>query len=371
MKIQVYMKRLLILVSALIGFASAQSIKPAGFTIRGHIKGLGEKSVVFVTDANKLTDTLARTTVKNGVFTLRGKVTEPNLFELNFGANKKKTVLFIGNEIVKVEGSVENLAALNVTGSSSQDDFMLFQQTFNPYFAQLNSLSKLASSPEGVLQRDSIGKAYNAIASVIRSKIDSFIQQRKSSFVSPFILVVTNQLSDDPLSLERRYLTLSPAVQESMYGKYLKEQIDNGKIGVVGTDAIDFTQNDTAGKPVSLSSFKGKYLLVDFWASWCQPCRMENPNVLAAFGKFKAKNFTILGVSLDRARDPWIKAIHDDKLDWAQVSDLKFWNNEAAMKYRIQQIPQNLLIDPNGKIIGRNLRGPDLDSKLCALLGCN
>jgi peroxiredoxin len=98
---------------------------------------------------------------------------------------------------------------------------------------------------------------------------------------------------------------------------------------------------------------------------------MENPNVLSAYERFKAKNFTVLGVSLDRSRDAWIKAIEDDKLVWSQVSDLKFWNNAVALQYRIQQIPQNFLIDPNGKIVGKNLRGADLDSKLCALLGCN
>jgi peroxiredoxin len=365
------MKRLLILVSALIGFASAQNVKPLGFTINGHINGLADKSAVFITDANKPTDTLPRTNVKKGAFILKGHVAEPNLYELNFGGVEKKTVLFIGTENVKVEGSSADLAALKVSGSSSHDDFMNFQKTFNSYFAQLNVLSKLANSPEGTLKRDSISETYSNIAGTVESKIDSFISQRKSSYVSPFILVVTNQLSDDPLLLERRYQTLTPQVQGSMYGKYINEQIENGKIGAVGTDAIDFTQNDTAGNPVSLSSYKGKYVLVDFWASWCQPCRMENPNVRATYGKFKSKNFTVLGVSLDRAREPWIKAIHDDNLAWVQVSDLKFWNNEVAAKYHVQQIPQNFLIDPNGKIVGKNLRGPELDARLCELLGCN
>jgi peroxiredoxin len=205
----------------------------------------------------------------------------------------------------------------------------------------------------------------------IQSNVDNFIQQRKSSYVSPFLLVVVNQLSDDVFLLERRYNSLSPVVQQSVYGSYIREQIDNGKVGAIGTEAMDFTQADTAGLPVSLSSFKGKYVLVDFWASWCKPCRMENPNVLSAYERFKAKNFTVLGVSLDRSREAWIKAIQDDKLAWSQVSDLKFWNNAVAQQYRIQQIPQNFLIDPNGKIVGKNLRGTDLDSKLCALLGCN
>jgi peroxiredoxin len=341
------------------------------FTITGTVSNLKDGTQISLSDVNNPADTLAKAKLVKGSFVLKGSVQEPNLYHLNLDAAKKKIMLFIGNDSITVKGDASALQDIQVSGSSTHKDFVAFQETFNPKFQQLSALSAQINSTPGISQDDTLLVQYQDQLGIISNSINQFIGDRKASPVSPFLILVTSELEQDPVVIEARVNQLDTSVRNSFYGKILQQQLDKKNFGAVGTKAIEFTQNDTTGKPVSLASFRGKYVLLDFWASWCKPCRMENPNVVVAFNKFKDKNFTVLGISLDRSRDSWINAIKEDQLAWTQVSDLKFWSNDVAVKYRIESIPQNYLIDPDGKIIAKNLRGAELQSRLCDILGCN
>jgi peroxiredoxin len=360
------MKKLFFLLAFLPSLLFAQQ---NGFSIKGSVEGLKEGDEIKVTSTQD-NSILAKGTVKGGGFTVDGTLPEPGLYWLVLGSEQPFHV-YLENTNVKVSGTKADIKNIKIEGSQSHIDFVDFRTRFNPLVAELNVVAAQVQKTENEQSRETLIKRYDSIRNLVNDEVGKFVAAKRSSYVSPFLMFVTAQLYDDPLLMERRYLSLDEKVRQSQIGKSLAEFIAYNKVGAVGTDAIEFTQNDLSGKPLSLSSFKGKYVLIDFWASWCKPCREENPNVVKAYNKFKNRNFTILGVSLDQNGDAWKKAVEKDGLSWPQVSDLQAWNNSAAALYHVQSIPQNFLVDPNGKIIAKNLRAEQLETKLCEVLGCN
>ena len=351
-------------------FLLAQDKQVKGFVINGNISGLSDgEARLTTTQENQIN--IALGTMKQGVFTLQGSIPEPGLYYLIL-ANEQPIYIYLENNPIKITGTKADIKNIKVEGSQSHKDFLEFNKIFNPLIGELNVYAAQIQKENNERKKEELLKKYESVESKINIEVGKFVANKKSSYLSPFLLWVTAKINNDFIVMEQRYNMLDENIRNTQIGKSLKDFIAYNKVGAVGTDAVDFTQNDVNGNPVTLSSFKGKYVLVDFWASWCRPCRAENPAVVKAYNKFKSKNFTILGVSLDQEKAAWVKAIENDKLTWNQVSDLQQWNNAVAQLYRIQSIPGNLLIDPNGKIIARDLRGSQLEKKLCELLGgCN
>jgi peroxiredoxin len=263
------------------------------------------------------------------------------------------------------------------TNSASSNSFREMLRSFNEKVAVINSKRTALLEQRNNGATDSVLRAgeadFNAYVNTTENYLLKYADTTKSPSVALYIVgpLLRTQLEAERFepvmtSMSKRFNN-HPMIQKVVkeYFDYMQQQKSALKLG---QPAPDFTLPDPDGKMVSLSSFKGKYVLVDFWASWCGPCRQENPNVVAAYKQYSSKNFTILGVSLDKAKDPWLKAIKDDQLTWTHVSDLKYWESSVVPMYNIQGIPFNVLLDPQGNIIATNLRGTSLQAKLSEVI---
>jgi peroxiredoxin len=366
----------------LLPFASFAQTPNKEFKLKGEAKLAKPIDWIFLRyakDGQYQTDSLQ---TKNGEFKFEGQIAEPTVanlwvrYERQTAEEKGKLeYVQIFLEPTKLElKAKDSLKNFTITGSPAQADFAALQKQQEVYEPRMNKLYEDYSRFKKAGMTDSMKLTETAIDDLQKEADERvFGNYVKTHPSSPLALYALKQYAGweiDPVKVEPLFNSLPAETRAYPSAETLKFQIETAKKTAIGNYAMDFTQADTVGTPVSLSSFKGKYVLVDFWASWCGPCRAENPNVVKAFNKYKDKNFTILGVSLDRpnARDRWMKAIHDDGLTWNHVSDLKYWDNAVAKQYAIRAIPQNLLIDPQGKIVAKNLNGEELEKKLSEYL---
>jgi peroxiredoxin len=367
-------KIIILLLSVIIIQAKAQDSLRA-YSIKGTVSQLPGSGKVYIRYAAKGQLYLDSTVFADHQFSYKGKVEYPVKGSLTLKMAGDSDVqddinIYLEGGVNFVITGTRNLSASTIQGGRVQADADARDKyiTDLPAYQEMNRLS---DSNKVWIKTD----RPKAIAASTKIQQDEAIvnQLAKAYYMSHpdsyMTLAAANNLDKANPLKDTLYTILTPRLKNTYYGKKIKEALALASSLAVGMPALEFQQPDTAGKEVSLSSFRGKYVLVDFWASWCAGCREENPNVVRDYALYKGKNFTVISISLDNkaSRRNWIRAIAKDGLTWTQVSDLNGWNNQVAKLYGINFIPQNYLVDPNGIIIGENLRGEELNKKLASI----
>ncbi|HJP62447.1 MAG TPA: TlpA disulfide reductase family protein [Mucilaginibacter sp.] len=357
---------------------------PQAFNVAGKFGSINaEVYLYYQTGSNKVLDS---TKSVNGAFEFKGEIIYPSIAALivdhkgvggqNLDFNSAdKFIFYVEKGTLNVQ-SVDSAYKAKVIGSSINDQYLKLVAINDDASARINKITtealKTATDQKSAAATAAMQTKIKAVQADYHAALINFVKTYPDSYLSLVSLGSIGGPTPDPNEILPLLAGLSKDLQQTETARTMRNALESLKSTSIGAEAPDFEQTDTLGKPVRLSSFRGKYVLLDFWASWCGPCRQENPGVVKAFNRFKDKNFTIIGISLDKPGGgfAWMNAIKSDHLGgWTQLSDLKFWNNAVAQLYFVQGIPKNFLIDPAGKIVAQDLRGGDLEAKLEEVLG--
>ncbi|SDC92479.1 TlpA disulfide reductase family protein [Williamwhitmania taraxaci] len=314
------------------------------------------------------------TEIKDNAFTFTGQLEQPDLYFIRIGQSEP-IMLFLENSSIEVKANLDSIDKAVIKGSATQDLYKSYNTGLLPIQAKMDNLYAKADSLKMVnALTPSADKQleieYDAISSEQSAYTNKFIQDNPKSVASAFIAYrfLANRLEFP--ELEKLVLLFDASIAKSQYVVKLTEKVETMRKTAVGQPYVDFSLADTSGTQISLSSLvDGKtVVMIDFWASWCGPCRGENPSVVAMYAELKGKGFQIMGVSLDKTKEAWIKGIKEDGITYPQVSDLLYWQSAAAKLYAVSGIPHTVLIGKDGKIAAKNLRGDELKAKVLELL---
>ena len=388
------MKKIILFLTATALFTSCSKDK---YTISGTATGFENgKTVILETQDDKGMGLIAVDTVKieNGKFEIKGKVTEPSFHTLQIEGAQGKIPFILENGDITIVVNKDTIQKSKISGSYNNDEYVKFNeeitkiqkplmdfQTANMQKMQMAQQAKDTVTINGLMKEYT--KIQTEIGATSKAKYEDYANTHPKAFISALIIQgMSNDPTVDSKKIETMYNSLDESLKNSKPGKAIKTKLAELKTPSVGATATpsapatapakwrtDFSAPNPQGKKISLKESLGKVTIVDFWASWCGPCRRENPNVVAIYNELHSKGLNIIGVSLDEDPVKWKEAIAKDKLIWTQVSNLKGWEDPIAMQYKVESIPATFILDQSGNVVAQDLRGDELKAKIIELLG--
>ncbi len=358
------------LISLALASCTTQPTKNTSYSINVNIDGL-EEGIVYLQKVidNKLTK--IDSADAKGVIEFKGTIEYPEIYYFAIKDKRGNIPVFVDAANISVTGHIDSLRQLKISGSPAQDELNAFNESTKSFDEERMALIDKYRTASKENNEDLVKQ--------IIEKVDA-VQEQKNDFIYKYVLENKASIVAAQLAMQNNYYFeleqmetiatgFDPSIEQSPIVKDFKERVATLQAVAIGKKYLDFTMNNTEDVPVKFSSLlKGGYTLVDFWAAWCGPCRGENPNVVAVYNDYKDKGFDVIGISLDKEKADWLKAIEDDKLTWDHVSDLQYWDNSAAKLYGVKGIPHSILLDKDGIIIAKNLRGEELRNKIAELL---